>query len=282
MTRSHADAFLDDILQSPDDDTPRLVFADWLEEHGGPAGLPRAEFIRLQCRLAAGGLPAVVRTRLEARQRQLLLQHAEAWARPVRSLVRNYAFRRGFVAEVWLTARGLLAWGHRLCRRTPIQHLHLSRVRSPGTDQTSLCPALADCPELARLASLDLGHNGLTSEDLQALLVSKHLGRLEALDLYANRIGDAGLRALALSPLLGQLHTVNLDGNDFGPPGLRALGEAVQRLAAAEGLRLRQVYLGSSGGPAWVRQALASFPPLRRVARWHKLRGPVGRRRPAG
>ena len=31
---SDADAFLDAIFAQPDDDTPRLVYADWLEEHG--------------------------------------------------------------------------------------------------------------------------------------------------------------------------------------------------------------------------------------------------------
>lgn len=36
------------ILAAPDDDTPRLVFADWLDEHGEPE---RAEFIRVQCEL---------------------------------------------------------------------------------------------------------------------------------------------------------------------------------------------------------------------------------------
>src|SRR5687768_17319061 len=37
------------ILAHPDEDTPRLVYADWLDEHGQPA---HAEFIRAQCRLA--------------------------------------------------------------------------------------------------------------------------------------------------------------------------------------------------------------------------------------
>ena len=40
------DAFLQVIQQTPDDDAPRLVYADWLEERGDPRG----EFIRLQCR----------------------------------------------------------------------------------------------------------------------------------------------------------------------------------------------------------------------------------------
>src|SRR4051812_48307025 len=37
------------IAANPDDDTPRLIFADWLQEHGED---DRAEFIRLECELA--------------------------------------------------------------------------------------------------------------------------------------------------------------------------------------------------------------------------------------
>jgi uncharacterized protein (TIGR02996 family) len=40
-------ALLAAILADPDEDTPRLAYADWLDEHGRPE---RAEFIRLQCR----------------------------------------------------------------------------------------------------------------------------------------------------------------------------------------------------------------------------------------
>jgi uncharacterized protein (TIGR02996 family) len=44
-----ADAFLDAIFAAPDDDTPRLVYADWLAEHGQEH---YAQFIRLQCAAA--------------------------------------------------------------------------------------------------------------------------------------------------------------------------------------------------------------------------------------
>ena len=47
------DAFVAAIAETPEDDTPRLVFADWLDEKGRQ---PRAEFIRVQCELAR--LPA--------------------------------------------------------------------------------------------------------------------------------------------------------------------------------------------------------------------------------
>jgi uncharacterized protein (TIGR02996 family) len=40
--------FVRAICAEPDEDTPRLAFADWLDEHGGG---DRAEFIRLQCEL---------------------------------------------------------------------------------------------------------------------------------------------------------------------------------------------------------------------------------------
>ena len=43
------DALLRAVRAHPDDDTPRLVYADWLDEHGDPR---RAEFVRVQCRIA--------------------------------------------------------------------------------------------------------------------------------------------------------------------------------------------------------------------------------------
>ncbi len=43
------DSFIAGICESPADDLPRLVYADWLEEHGEA---DRAEFIRVQCALA--------------------------------------------------------------------------------------------------------------------------------------------------------------------------------------------------------------------------------------
>jgi uncharacterized protein (TIGR02996 family) len=43
-------AFLRAIIEHPGDDGPRLVYADWLDEQGQAA---RAEFIRIQCELAA-------------------------------------------------------------------------------------------------------------------------------------------------------------------------------------------------------------------------------------
>jgi uncharacterized protein (TIGR02996 family) len=40
------------IRAHPEEDTPRLMYADWLDEQGDEGALLRAEFIRLQCELA--------------------------------------------------------------------------------------------------------------------------------------------------------------------------------------------------------------------------------------
>jgi len=66
------DGFLQAIRDEPDSDVPRLIYADWLDDHGDPA---RAEFIRTQCereRLPPGDprQPA-----LEEREEDLLAAH---------------------------------------------------------------------------------------------------------------------------------------------------------------------------------------------------------------
>lgn len=45
---STGDALLAAVLAAPDDDGPRLIYADWLDDHGEPE---RAELIRIQCGL---------------------------------------------------------------------------------------------------------------------------------------------------------------------------------------------------------------------------------------
>jgi uncharacterized protein (TIGR02996 family) len=67
---THEDAFLADIVENPDDDGVRLIYADWLEDHGQPE---RAEFIRVQCELARLTEDGPRRQELEARERQCSL-----------------------------------------------------------------------------------------------------------------------------------------------------------------------------------------------------------------
>ena len=69
-------AFLQDIIASPEDDVPRLVYADWLQEHGQA---DRAEFIRVQCALARTAAGDNRRASLERLRTELWEAHGAGW-----------------------------------------------------------------------------------------------------------------------------------------------------------------------------------------------------------
>jgi uncharacterized protein (TIGR02996 family) len=62
------EAFLRAIVDNPDDADARLIFADWLEDHGDP----RAEFHRLQVELSRAGMD-------DRRGRRRLRRRAADW-----------------------------------------------------------------------------------------------------------------------------------------------------------------------------------------------------------
>src|SRR5437588_12608417 len=97
-------AFLADICANPDDDTPRLVYADWLEDHGDSE---RAEFIRTQIRYVQIEHYLPESHRLYARQKELVERHREEWLGPLARIhdpavspEELWTFVRGFVEEV--------------------------------------------------------------------------------------------------------------------------------------------------------------------------------------
>jgi uncharacterized protein (TIGR02996 family) len=99
------EVFLQAILDAPDDDTPRLIYADWLIDQGNPRG----EFIHVQCRLARMDSSDPQRPQLEQRERDLLRRHQDEWLGQVRPLVSRWTFRRGFLDEVAVLARTFAA-----------------------------------------------------------------------------------------------------------------------------------------------------------------------------
>lgn len=119
------DDFLQALIEHPDDDALRLVFADWFEEHGEPE---RAEFIRVQIELAK--LPNADKRRplLEKRQTDLLARNEEAWVRPIRDRVLSWTFHRGFVAEVALTVDAYMKYTFELVRLTPLRRMWVDRM----------------------------------------------------------------------------------------------------------------------------------------------------------
>jgi uncharacterized protein (TIGR02996 family) len=153
------------IIAEPDDDTPRLVYADWLEDHSQPE---RAEFIRLQCQLARMPANDPRRRELEEREGQLLDAHGESWRATLPEWVFLGSFRRGFLEEVCADAEGFLAEGANLLATQPVREMHL---RGAG-----LYPAaLAASPHLGQITKLDLGFTAIWDEGALALAAWPHL-----------------------------------------------------------------------------------------------------------
>src|SRR5262245_38802039 len=95
MDQTHRDAFLRAIAETPDDDAPRLIFADWLDDHGEH---DRAELIRLQCRCARLDRRDPRASDLHARAQELVAAHKLRWAPALAARQGVYVtFRRGLL-----------------------------------------------------------------------------------------------------------------------------------------------------------------------------------------
>jgi uncharacterized protein (TIGR02996 family) len=197
------DSLLAVILANPDDDTPRLVYADWLQEHGDE---DRAEFIRFQCGHAGHDEAAEERAfDLEERYRAKWLaglpQFAEA----------HWEFRRGF-PEYLAVRSELLSERYDAFARVPwvrtlsAYSLDDLRVREfvarpwnprwvelelherpgagiAGAGENLAVSALARCPRLRQLRRLRLTFFELSAAAIRELADSPHLADLRCLEL---------------------------------------------------------------------------------------------------
>jgi len=240
---SDHDAFLQAILENPDDDAPRLMYADWLTEHGDPRG----EFIRIQielARLEPGGRFEQLKEQEEA----LLRRHREDWIASVREMASKVEFSRGFISEVTLSPRHF-KHAEALFRLTPVQHLvvhpvagevrELVRlVSSPvlgvlkgltflGTFLNGIAlAALAASPHLRNLRRLCCSSTSLGPAEIDELTSGPGLCAIETLVLSYNRLGSEGLKKLFLCGHLGNLEYLNLSSNGIDCGGVEALAES--------------------------------------------------------
>jgi uncharacterized protein (TIGR02996 family) len=288
------DVFLREILEHPDDDAPRLVYADWLEEHGhAPA---RADVIRLQCRAARLPADDDRRLELERRSRLLLRAHRDRWLEPLRGEVRDARFARGFVEHVEADVASFVKRGGEWMQRHPVRHAALTigrdgagledlggvsclarlttlellpRRSSTGRPEpgqgvsVAEARALAASPNLAALRCLFLSHLRLPVRTVEALAPSAYLGGLESLTLAYAQLAPRSLAALADEGTLAGLVQLDLSGNQLS-------GQDLPLLARATGLpSLRRLRVG--GGPINDDAALSSLARSPLLARLEAL-----------
>ncbi len=199
------DAFLAAILAEPRDDTPRLVFADWLEERGGPGDAARAEFIRLSVAAPETTFwPPAPRSR--GRASRLCREHWAEWtsllcqrlgSSPLRRWLDTadcrWAYRRGFVAVFEGTQQVLLdAWGD-LFRLGPIEEVQVNNLWHFGT-----VLSLRQFLDHPALRVLRLHASVLREDDVDRLIgVSDWLKRLDQVELVVRGPNQAVAGRLA-------------------------------------------------------------------------------------
>jgi uncharacterized protein (TIGR02996 family) len=235
------EAFLQAIWEEPDDDGPRLMFADWLKERGDPWG----DLIEIQCELARTPTSDPMRALVLGRETALRLALYDRFVEPLRPLLgeltHHLHMRRGFVEVADLPAQALLSAGTELFKRAPL----LISLRLSQTE-----PALARLmayPALRRVREVDFRGVG----DVSLLTQSPNLCGLHRLGLDGCQVHDAGLAALVESNALSSLRELSLRMNGLTDVGLQALASStrVPQLACVRvGERAYAYHISESDG----------------------------------
>jgi uncharacterized protein (TIGR02996 family) len=261
---SSRQAFLEAIAANLDDDAPRLLFADWLEEHGDPRG----EFIRVQCALA--GLPADDPRRTDpGAPRGRAVGHARS---PLDDRAAR-GRREGLAGAAHVEAR--LPTGVRfyvqsfvdkieaILRQDVVQDLRVGFNLDddrPDVDDDAWVERLAACPRLRLVSKLDAQESGFGPHRFGILIRSPHLTRLVDLDLFADVIGLEGVQALCASPTPFRLkrlfltEAITMDEDEETPEAVEAVRVLANspKLAHLEALGLYYNMLGEHSVAALV------------------------------
>jgi uncharacterized protein (TIGR02996 family) len=273
---SDEDALLTAIAAHPDEDTPRLVYADWLDEHDQPL---HAEFIRIQIEIARKEhLPRAVLNRyvdLFKRNQELLDSDDGELLGPLAGLPdeARIEFHRGFVSRVELPVGQFLSHATSLTHLRPLPAVRVTDVAARVMDFIR-CPDLSVVTELSafgrsrtddlrrpdevdirdaanrltRLAVLDLEGCGL-GDWVSDFLANGQLPVLTELDLSGNALTDAGVENLLRTHFPCQLKRLVLGGNRISDVGAIALAQRWPTGAndKLENLNLRFTYIGQAG-----------------------------------
>ncbi len=224
-------ALLAAIGATPDDDTPRLVFADWLEENSGTMDFPReqAELIRLQCRLDP------VWERFDDRVINAQRDRVQELLRPLREAEEEWldemagphhgitpCWRRGFVDTLLLPVQAFLREGERLRQRYPfLRKLVLFRLNGWGQ-------RLAQCEWLRGIREIEFPC-WYADSDARAVASSRHLSAVERVVCWCDDNLEQG-RIFAQGTAWPGLRNLHLVARyDEHPTWVEAINEAAGR-----------------------------------------------------
>ena len=218
------------VCAAPDDDLPRLVLADYLDESGDAGDADRAAFIRAQCEME--GVPWMSQRwrKLNSSAATLLEKHREVWPTTVARLgVMSPHWGRGFIESVQVFAKTFTAKsGRKLLDVEPVREVRLVHLAKPGG--LGVAEFVAD-PVVGRLRGLDFGSTGFAYRDIEAVAAAGQatLAGLEALRLNQMTRDDLvrGLPLLLRS--LPRLSTLGTSASGYGDD--RSLAQAVTEVS---------------------------------------------------
>jgi uncharacterized protein (TIGR02996 family) len=237
------DTLLQAVIDRPDDDGPRLLYADYLDEHGNA---DRAEYIRAACAYETLPEGTARRAELQARATVLLRQHQDKWLQPIRDLFPplgrtfgwfgrqrdpffHYRFRRGFVEELGLRTEQFLDHAAQLGAAAPLRILKLKFDPESTPSLREMQRRLTECPYLRQLNGLEIRSRYLDPTGLLQLLRSPHLDRLRELNVVSGGLGREHVECLSNVPLLDRLTRLELfAGKELFSGGVEALLAASQ------------------------------------------------------
>jgi uncharacterized protein (TIGR02996 family) len=232
------DALYAAILAAPDDDTPRLVYADFLDDTGVRADGIRARFIRNQIALARAEPWSAEHDRLYRATAPVEFHYRKGWSGGSDGIVlaEGNTFTRGFLGHVTCYSKRFVADGAKLFAAHPVQGVKFAAMN--GTRGAATATELAASPFLARLHTLQLGGRAVDDAYVSAISVSPRAAGVRCLTL-----GDCSVSHFTVDRLGGVwfpgLREVELWNVVYDTSGATALAKA-RLLSALTALRVCQ------------------------------------------
>ena len=220
------DALYRAIIANPDEDTPRLIYADWLDENGQPE---RAAFIRAQVEAVRADPFGLQARNAVRRADEILKVHRAAWTRHLHGgFTEVPRFERGFVAHLSVEPTEFVPAAIALFDAEPVQSLRLSRFLTTS-GRPSLQPFF-ELPQLRQVRRLEISPRLLADEEYEELSGCSRLAGLRDISLRDNPVPPGWLSDVLTGNVFPELTGLDVaEIPNLGPRLTAALGRADHR-----------------------------------------------------
>ena len=228
-----------ELLDDSENDEPRLVYADFLDDQGDEA---RGEFIRIDCQLHRMIQEDEGFQELNRKRAKLFHENSDDWVAGFGKLpITRPVFERGFVKEVTMTAKQLIKRGAEVAEKIPfldsvtiksatkvfpelsefdlpdkIKRISFAQTKVYFQEAETVWPAFLDSPCTKSVSGLGIRGADIYGPALRRIAESQLIERLEFLDVANSGLHDS----------MGQFF------EDFRGENLRELDISMNRISS--------------------------------------------------